>query len=164
MKKIIFILFYTMFLAVYPCKPLIIDYLEEAGIPADSKNLILYTDSVQDFDSNLIFKLDNKLYVYGKEFMTVDDKTYEYLGSGYYRNNSVVYFFNIETAKIKDTDKVKTYIKTKEVAKLKGTSCDGQFHDYFYFLEINNTKYENGKRADGFFASIISRISEFFRK
>ena len=164
MKKMIIILFYILFLAVYPCKPLITDYLEEAGIPKDSKNLELYTDSVQNFDSNLIFKLEDKLYIYGKEFMTVSDKTYEYLGNGYYKNDGTVYFFHKKTAKIKDSDKVKTYMKTKEAEKFRGTSCDGQFHEYFYFLEINNVKYENGERKSNFLTSLFNKIISIFRK
>ena len=164
MKKMIAVLFYILFFAVYPCKPLITDYLEEAGIPKDSKNLELYTDSVQNFDSNLIFKLDDRLYIYGKEFMTVSDKTYEYLGSGYYKNDGTVYFFHKKTAKIKDSDKVKTYMKTKEAEKFRGTSCDGQFHEYFYFLEITNVKYENGERKSNFLTSLFNQIISIFRK
>ena len=93
MKKMTAVLFYILFFAVYPCKPLITDYLEKAGIAPDSKNLVLYTDSAENFDSNLIFKLNNKLYIYGEEFMAVNDKTYGYLGNGYYKNDGTVYFF-----------------------------------------------------------------------
>lgn len=164
MKKIIFVLFYFLFLAVYSCKPLITDYLEWSGIAADSKNLELYSDSVQNFESNLIFKLDNKLYIYGEEFLAVNDKTYEYLGSGYYKNEGTVYFFRNKIAKIKKNDKVKTYVKTKEVESFKGTSCEGQFRDYFYFLEINNIEYENGKKADNFFISLFNQISSVFKR
>ena len=164
MKKMIFILFYILFFAVYPCKPIITDYLEKSGISVDSSNLTVYTDSAENFDSNLIFKLDNKLYIYGEEFLTTDDKTYEYLGSGYYKNAGTVYFFRNEVTKIKDNDKIKTYTKTKEVEKFKGTSCDGQFRDYSYFIEINNIKYENGKKNGNFFSSVFRKISDFFRR
>ena len=51
MKKMIAVLFYILFFAVYPCKPLITDYLEKAGIAPDSKNLVLYNDSIENFDS-----------------------------------------------------------------------------------------------------------------
>ena len=164
MKKMIAVLFYILFFAVYPCKPLITDYLEKTGIAADSKNLELYTDSVQNFDSNLIFKLNDKLYIYGEEFMSVNDKTYRYLGNGYYKNDGTVYFFRQKTAEIKDSDKVRTSVKTEEVDKFKGTSCDGQFHEYFYFLEINNTKYENGEKKSNFVASLFNKILGIFRR
>ena len=164
MKKMIAVLFYILFFAVYPCKPLITDYLDRAGIAADSKNLVLYTDSIENFDSNLIFKLDDKLYIYGEEFMSVNDKTYRYLGNGYYKNDGTVYFFRQKTAEIKDSDKVRTYVKTKEVDKFKGTSCEGQFHEYFYFLEINNSKYENGKKKSNFLILLFNKIFSTFRR
>ena len=75
-----------------------------------------------------------------------------------------MYFFRQKTAEIKDSDKVRTSVKTEEVDKFKGTSCDGQFHEYFYFLEINNTKYENGEKKSNFVTSLFNKILGIFRR
>ena len=55
-------------------------------------------------------------------------------------------------------------MKTKEADKFKGTSCDGQFHKYFYFLEINNIKYENGEKRSNFVTSLFNKIFAIFRR
>lgn len=165
MKNIICILFYLLFISVYPCKPLITDYLKTSGVAENSKKLELYSDSVQNFDSNLIFKLGDKLYIYGEEFLTVNEKTYKYLGNGYYKNKGTVYFFRNKVTKVHEKDKIKTYVKTKEVEKFKGTSCDGQFHEYFFFLEINNIKYVNGNKKTDFITFVIfQNVAHIFDK
>lgn len=168
MKKIILWLFYIIFFTAYPCKPLMLNYLKEAGMFEDNKNLELYSDSRENFNTNLIFKLNNKLYIYGKEFLTVNNKTYKYLGKGYYENDGTVYFFKNKVTKINKNDKIKTYSRSKEAEGYRGTSCDGQFRDTFYFLEINDVKYENGEYQSGkveenFFISLFNKVLKIFK-
>lgn len=161
MKKIILVLFSLIFLTGNSCSPVFTNYLEKANISKDSKNLELYEKLSEDFSYNLIFKLENDLYIYGKKFLTVNDNSYEYFGNGYYKNGETVYFFNKEVTKISGKPKIKTYVKIETDNGLKGTSCEGQFHNYTYYLEIDKMKYKNDKREAGLLNSLIRIIQKF---
>ena len=161
MKKIILVLFSLIFLTGYSCDPAYIDFLQEANIPEDSKNLKLYEDSSEDYSNNLIFRLGNDLYVYGKKFLKVDDKSYEYLGNGYYKNGETIYFFTRKVAKIKGEHKIKTSVKIKTNGSMKGTSCEGAFHDYTYYLEIDGMKFKNDRKEENFLNLLINHIKSF---
>lgn len=164
MKKIILILFGFIFLLNYSCTPVMTDYLDEAGVSRDVRDLELYEDSSENFNYNLIFRVGNELYVHGNKFLTLDNSSYKYLGHGYYMNNDIVYFFDKEVTKVKGEHEIKAYVKIKVNNGMKGTSCEGQFHDYTYYLEIDKIKYRNDEKEEGFFSGLISFISNFIYK
>lgn len=158
MKKLILVLFIFMFFINYSCEPAMTNYLGEANVLEDSKELELYKDLRENYTYNLIFKLGNDLYVYGEKFLTVDNNSYEYLGNGYYKNADIIYFFRNEVTKVKGTPEIKTSVKVKTSDKLKGTSCEGTFHDYTHYLEIDGMKFKDDKKERGFLKSLITII------
>lgn len=151
MRKLILVLFIFMFFINYSCKPVMTNYLEKANVLKDNKELELYKDSRENYTYNLIFKLKNDLYVYGEKFLTVDNNSYEYLGNGYYKNGDTIYFFNNIVTKVKGKPKIKTSVEVKTSGSMKGTSCEGVFKNYTYYLELDGMKFINDKKRKRLF-------------
>ena len=166
MKKQYFILFFLITFVIFTCDYNVNDYLYQMNISRDNKSLELYDDYLEGFnlsDRNIIFKLEDSIYVRGKKFLDIDTETYKYLGNAYYQNKNKLYFLDREIRDFSKNDIIKTYYKTKTEKKMIGTSCEGDYSENFYYLEFNNEVYIDGIKEDrGILSKIFRKLQEIF--